>query len=305
MRSGLLPEGFLSWDQCGASTEPFWKRLRERRAQVGVGETTERNSDTRHIGRGHGTTVRAKRDSANARCEAGYTLSMSKVLQGESHTQDILHMNLDNDRSRKRNWGLLVTGIVGGTLVVLYAVATPFLTPALRKICLPFVPATSAQIENVLKMLQYRSGSLVDIGSGDGRIVSACTCILLFTAVPLANCTFNIQVIAAAKEGFKAVGYELNPWLVWYSRYRAWREGMHHNAKFYISDLWKMPQLEKKLEEELDHNARVVACRFPFPHWMPDHTTGEGIDVVWAYDSKAFKGNEKTCSETVQKMHPL
>nr|XP_048695536.1 ATP synthase subunit C lysine N-methyltransferase isoform X3 [Caretta caretta] len=120
------------------------------------------------------------------------------------------------------------------------------------------------------------------------------------------------SVIAAAKEGFKAVGYELNPWLVWYSRYRAWREGMHHNAKFYISDLWKvsfsqytnvvvfgvpqmMPQLEKKLEEELVHNARVVACRFPFPHWMPDHTTGEGIDVVWAYDSKAFKGNLKTC----------
>uniref|UniRef100_A0A674ICV0 ATP synthase subunit C lysine N-methyltransferase n=1 Tax=Terrapene triunguis TaxID=2587831 RepID=A0A674ICV0_9SAUR len=228
-----------------------------------------------------------------------YTLSMSKVLQGESHNQDISHMNLDNDSSRKINWGLLVTGIVGGTLVVLYAVATPFITPALRKICLPFVPATSTQIENVLKMLQYRSGSLVDIGSGDGRIV-----------------------IAAAKEGFKAVGYELNPWLVWYSRYRAWREGMHHNAKFYISDLWKvsfcqytnvvvfgvpqmMPQLEKKLEEELDHNARVVACRFPFPHWMPDHTTGEGIDVVWAYDSKAFKGNEKTRSETVQKMHPL
>ncbi|XP_074801155.1 ATP synthase subunit C lysine N-methyltransferase isoform X6 [Natator depressus] len=130
------------------------------------------------------------------------------------------------------------------------------------------------------------------------------------------------EVIAAAKEGFKAVGYELNPWLVWYSRYRAWRAGMHHNAKFYISDLWKvsfsqytnvvvfgvpqmMPQLEKKLEEELVHNARVVACRFPFPHWMPDHTTGEGIDVVWAYDSKAFKGNLKTCSETLQKMHPL
>ncbi|CAM5091689.1 ATP synthase subunit C lysine N-methyltransferase isoform X1 [Lepidochelys kempii] len=249
---------------------------------------------------------------------ARYTLSMSKVLQGESHTQGILHMNLDNDNARKRNWGMLVPGIVGGTLVVLYAVVTPFITPALRKICLPFVPATSTQIENVLKMLQYRSGSLVDIGSGDGRIVS------YKTLAPLNSCTSNsvIKVIAAAKEGFKAVGYELNPWLVWYSRYRAWREGMHHNAKFYISDLWKvsfsqytnvvvfgvpqmMPQLEKKLEEELVHNARVVACRFPFPHWMPDHTTGEGIDVVWAYDSKAFKGNLKTCSETLQKMHPL
>ncbi|XP_074801148.1 ATP synthase subunit C lysine N-methyltransferase isoform X2 [Natator depressus] len=262
--------------------EPFWKRLTERKAQVRVEETTKRNSDTHHIRRVHGATARAKRNGANARCEVGYTLSMSKVLQGESHNQGILHMNLDNDNARKRNWGVLVPGIVGGTLVVLYAVATPFITPALRKICLPFVPATSTQIENVLKMLQYRSGSLVDIGSGDGRIV-----------------------IAAAKEGFKAVGYELNPWLVWYSRYRAWRAGMHHNAKFYISDLWKMPQLEKKLEEELVHNARVVACRFPFPHWMPDHTTGEGIDVVWAYDSKAFKGNLKTCSETLQKMHPL
>uniref|UniRef100_A0A8C8RYR1 ATP synthase subunit C lysine N-methyltransferase n=1 Tax=Pelusios castaneus TaxID=367368 RepID=A0A8C8RYR1_9SAUR len=225
--------------------------------------------------------------------EAAGAFVMSKVLRGETPTQDTLHMNLTNDGSRKRNWGLLVTGVIGGTLMVLYAVATPFITPALRKICLPFVPATSTQIQNVLKILQCRSGSLVDIGSGDGRIV-----------------------IAAAKEGFKAVGYELNPWLVWYSRYRAWREGVHQNAKFYISDLWKvsfsqytnvvvfgvpqmMPQLEKKLEEELDHSARVVACRFPFPHWMPDHITGEGLDTVWAYSSKAFRRNGKKCSEIV------
>ncbi|XP_029796945.1 ATP synthase subunit C lysine N-methyltransferase isoform X5 [Suricata suricatta] len=103
---------------------------------------------------------------------------------------------------KKSSWGLLLPGIVGGTLVAVYAVATPFLTPALRKICLPFVPATAKQIENVVKMLHCRRGSLVDIGSGDGRVV-----------------------IAAAKEGFTAVGYELNPWLVWYSRYRARREG--------------------------------------------------------------------------------
>lgn len=47
-------------------------------------------------------------------------------------------------------------------------------------------------------------------------------------------------MIAAAKKGFQAVGYELNPWLVWYSRYRAWRDGVHQNTKFYISDLWKV-----------------------------------------------------------------
>ncbi|NXI17984.1 F173B methyltransferase, partial [Irena cyanogastra] len=188
--------------------------------------------------------------------------------------------------SRRSSWGLLVTAAVGGTLVTLYAVATPFVTPALRKVCLPFVPATAAQIQNVLKMLENRSGSLVDIGSGDGRIV-----------------------IAAAKKGFQAVGYELNPWLVWYSRYRAWRDGVHQNTKFYISDLWKvsfshyrnvvvfgvpqmMPQLEKKLEEELECNARIIACRFPFPCWIPDDTTGEGIDTVWAYDLKHSRGCE-------------
>ncbi|XP_033921278.1 ATP synthase subunit C lysine N-methyltransferase isoform X2 [Melopsittacus undulatus] len=190
--------------------------------------------------------------------------------------------------SRERSWGLLVTAGVGGTLVALYAVVTPFVTPALRKVCLPFVPATSTQIHNVLRMLENRSGSLVDIGSGDGRIVSS-----------LFSCSFywwiifpQIQVIAAAKMGFKAVGYELNPWLVWYSRYRAWRDGVHHNTRFYISDLWKMPQLEKKLEEELKCNARIIACRFPFPCWIPDHTTGEGIDTVWAYDLKHSRGCE-------------
>ncbi|XP_068860148.1 ATP synthase subunit C lysine N-methyltransferase isoform X2 [Aphelocoma coerulescens] len=141
--------------------------------------------------------------------------------------------------SRGSSWGLLVTAGVGGTLVALYAVATPFVTPALRKVCLPFVPATAAQIQNVLKMLENRSGSLVDIGSGDGRIV-----------------------IAAAKKGFQAVGYELNPWLVWYSRYRAWRDGVHQNTKFHISDLWKV---------SFSHYTNVVVFGVPqmdpFRYW--------------------------------------
>uniref|UniRef100_A0A8C2S6S7 ATP synthase subunit C lysine N-methyltransferase n=1 Tax=Capra hircus TaxID=9925 RepID=A0A8C2S6S7_CAPHI len=192
--------------------------------------------------------------------------------------------SLEASSLKKSSWGALFTGIVGGTLVAVYAVATPFITPALRRICLPFVPATTKQIENVVKMLQCRSGPLVDIGSGDGRIV-----------------------IAAAKEGFTAVGYELNPWLVWYSRYRAWREGVQASARFYISDLWKvtfsqysnvvifgvpqmMAPLEEKLELELQDDARVIACRFPFPHWTPAQVTGEGIDTVWAYDARAFRG---------------
>ncbi|XP_019960981.2 ATP synthase subunit C lysine N-methyltransferase [Paralichthys olivaceus] len=185
-------------------------------------------------------------------------------------------------RSRSR-LGLIVTGVLGGSLVALYAVVAPFVAPALRRICLPFVPATTAQVENVLRVLRVGSGSLVDIGSGDGRIV-----------------------IAAAKHGFQASGFELNPWLVWYSRYKAWREGVHSSTSFHISDLWKvsfaqysnvvifgvpqmMDQLELKLASELPSSAKVVACRFPFPTWVPEHTAGEGIDTVWVYNAKTFK----------------
>ncbi|XP_058536077.1 ATP synthase subunit C lysine N-methyltransferase isoform X1 [Ochotona princeps] len=208
-------------------------------------------------------------------------------LQEESQACPALPPHLEASSLKRSSWGFLLTGVVGGTLVTLYAVVTPFVTPALRKICLPFVPATPKQVENVLKMLQCRSGSVVDIGSGDGRIV-----------------------VAAAKAGFRAFGYELNPWLVWYARYQAWRAGVHGSTKFYISDLWKvtfsqytnvvvfgvpqmMLQLEKKLELELKDDARVIACRFPFPHWTPECVTGEGIDAVWAYDASAFRGRER------------
>ncbi|XP_049624981.1 ATP synthase subunit C lysine N-methyltransferase [Suncus etruscus] len=184
---------------------------------------------------------------------------------------------------QKRRWGLLVPGLVGGSLVALYALATPFVAPALRRVCLPFVPATPRQVENVLRMVQGRSGLLVDVGSGDGRIVTA-----------------------AAKQGFRAVGYELNPWLVWFSRYHAWREGVQDLTTFHLSDLWKvnfsqysnvvifgvpqmMPLLAEKLEQELAEDARVVACRFPFPSWKPDQVAGEGIDTVWAYDARSFR----------------
>jgi hypothetical protein len=54
---------------------------------------------------------------------------------------------------------------------LLSAICVPFVTPALRRICLPYVPATLDQVQNVLKGLEGRSGTLVDLGSGDGRIV--------------------------------------------------------------------------------------------------------------------------------------
>lgn len=176
--------------------------------------------------------------------------------------------------------GWILLGITGGSAVALSALCLPFVTPALRKVCLPYVPATTVQVENVFKALKGRTGQLVDIGSGDGRIV-----------------------YEGAQRGFRAHGIELNPWLVLFSKFKARRLGLSGQATFAKQDLWQsdlkhfdnvvifgvqemMPQLERKLDQELRANSCVVACRFPFPTWKPLSVIGEGIDTVWLYKPK-------------------
>ncbi|MFH4977133.1 hypothetical protein AB6A40_003842 [Gnathostoma spinigerum] len=70
--------------------------------------------------------------------------------------------------------GTFVTGALGAGAVVLTAVTVPFVLPAFRRVCIPFVPATTQQIKNVLMALSKCNNlkSLVDLGSGDGRVVS-------------------------------------------------------------------------------------------------------------------------------------
>lgn len=68
--------------------------------------------------------------------------------------------------------GKLLIGLTGGIGIGLSVVCASFVAPAFRKFCLPFVPATTEQIQNVLQFLpRSTSGKLLDIGSGDGRIV--------------------------------------------------------------------------------------------------------------------------------------
>lgn len=78
----------------------------------------------------------------------------------------------DPNRPKLTKAGAVILGVSGAFFVGIYSLTAPFLLPALRRVCLPFVPATSAQVKNVFTALAGRSGSLIDIGSGDGRIVS-------------------------------------------------------------------------------------------------------------------------------------
>lgn len=50
-----------------------------------------------------------------------------------------------------------------------------------------------------------------------------------------------------------------------------------------------MEVLAVKLEKELPDEARVIACRFPFPDWTPTATEGDGLEQAWAYDMNAIR----------------
>ncbi|XP_060548941.1 adenine nucleotide translocase lysine N-methyltransferase isoform X3 [Pantherophis guttatus] len=75
-------------------------------------------------------------------------------------------------------WGVLQ--IAAGTGLTVYVVWAGILMPGFRKVPLklqvPYVPASAKQIENVMQLLKGRSGKIVDLGSGDGRIVNLSDC---------------------------------------------------------------------------------------------------------------------------------
>ncbi|KAK5977380.1 hypothetical protein GCK32_014551 [Trichostrongylus colubriformis] len=69
--------------------------------------------------------------------------------------------------------GLIVAGIAGATAIGISFAAIPFLTPALRRVCIPYVPATPPQLKNVSRALAEhvpKPSPLIDLGSGDGRV---------------------------------------------------------------------------------------------------------------------------------------
>ncbi|KAG7505714.1 hypothetical protein JOB18_038325 [Solea senegalensis] len=195
-------------------------------------------------------------------------------------------------------WG--VAQIAAGTGLAVYAMWVGILQPGFRKVPLklqvPYIPASKVQVDNVMRLLSGRKGGLVDLGSGDGRIV-----------------------LEAHQQGFTpSVGYELNPWLVRLARFHAWRAGHQGKVSYRREDLWKvdltkcknvtvflapsvLSLLQEKLQNELPDDALVVAGRFPFPDWKPFKIEGQGVDRAWAYSVQAqrqhiFKKNNTLTS---------
>ncbi|XP_062399323.1 ATP synthase subunit C lysine N-methyltransferase isoform X3 [Sardina pilchardus] len=150
----------------------------------------------------------------------------------------------------------------------------------------------------------------------DNPVFTACTGALLLGAYRLwtlfalpgfRKVPRSLKVFAASSAGLRCTGYEINSILTTSARVRAWLRGVPPGSATFVSDdFWKtnlsdynnvtvflapgvMDVLGEKLLKELPDEARVVACRFPFPLWPCSASEGQGLDQAWAYDMGAVR----------------
>jgi hypothetical protein len=141
----------------------------------------------------------------------------------------------------------------------------------------PYLPTLKAQQADALKLLGLKPGqTMLELGSGDGRML-----------------------IAAAKEGIRAIGYELNPLLVLYSKaitfkYRGlitikwanfWRVPLPPCDGMYVFLLDRyMSTLDKKITQEKHSYVKLVSYAFKVPG-KPVKTEVNGM-FLYEYPAK-------------------
>jgi ubiquinone/menaquinone biosynthesis C-methylase UbiE len=129
-----------------------------------------------------------------------------------------------------------------------------------------WVPTSAALVEKMLDLAKVTPDDfLIDLGSGDGRMV-----------------------IAAARRGAKALGVEFNPEMVKLSQRLALEAGVADRATFVEGDMFEadisqatvlalflLPDNLRRLEPKfraLRPGTRIVVNTFGVPDWKPDAT---------------------------------
>ena len=133
----------------------------------------------------------------------------------------------------------------------------------------PFVPSSAKRVAAMIAFAEIKPGEhVVDLGSGDGRLV-----------------------LAAARAGAEAEGWEANALLVWWSRMILRLSGAAAHATVHLGSyrgidlrhadvvfLYVLPaemaRLERWFPAALHPGARVVVNAFPFPTWTPEEKRG-------------------------------
>jgi len=132
-----------------------------------------------------------------------------------------------------------------------------------------FFPSLRSHALRMAELAEVSAGDrAADLGSGDGRVV-----------------------IALARRGAEAHGFEINPALVLLSRWNIRRSGCAARAHVHWQSFWSidlsgfdavtlfqggfiMKRLEKKVLGELAAGARVVSDYWGFPTIQPVHVSG-------------------------------
>ena len=130
----------------------------------------------------------------------------------------------------------------------------------------PYLPIMRRDYEPILDLANLKPGqTILDLGSGDGRFL-----------------------LAAARRGYRAIGYEINPFLYVISRLLTWRYRSLvtiHLANFWPADLPPvdaiyvflidrlMPKLDTKLTKEIAKPTPVISFVFKIPGRKPQVQT--------------------------------
>lgn len=144
----------------------------------------------------------------------------------------IVIMQEDNEDKRRRELRSKILYTFGATVGTMGAIALPFMIvpwlPRSRFGALPYMNTSIRRVEAMLKhpainkkLEQNKKTMFTDLGSGDG-----------------------VAVLAAAKKGMVAHGYELNPWLVLYSRLKALIHGV---GPLYLRPSYNLRRLKATL----------------------------------------------------------
>lgn len=132
----------------------------------------------------------------------------------------------------------------------------------------PFVPVPWAELAALPNILSFGDAEvLMDFGSGDGRVLRF----------------FAPHVV-------RAVGYEINPILYWWSKFRLvflGRKVRVVRRNYWFADCsvatllfvylgaTHLPRLVEKITREMRPGTRVISYIFPLPHWQYDHKIGK------------------------------
>ena len=169
-----------------------------------------------------------------------------------------------------------------------------------------WVPTPHQLVDVMISMAKLTSNDyLVDLGSGDGRIV-----------------------IAAAKKGIKAAGVEYNPEMVEYAKKYAEREGVANRTNFIQTDLFEydlskhtvitmflLTDINRRLKPkllELKPGTRIVTNTFSIDDWpydekqeLNEESVSWNTAYLWIVPAKVeglwkFTGGEMELAQTYQ-----